>query len=73
MAFAASPIFGSDDLPPEAREALRRMIGQLPIVFALRAGGELRIPVAEIDATGGWILDIEVAGRDFIFKARKKQ
>jgi hypothetical protein len=48
------------------------MIGQLPIVFALRAGGELRIPVAEVDATGGYILNIEVQGSDFVFKASKK-
>lgn len=69
--FRASPTF-SRDLPPEVEEGLRRMIGQLPIVFALRNGGSLRIPVAEVDATGAYILDLEVDGTDFVFKARKK-
>jgi hypothetical protein len=69
--FRASP-FLSGDLPPPALEALRQMIGQLPIVFALRAGGELRIPVTEVDAAGGYILSIEVQGSDFVFKASKK-
>jgi hypothetical protein len=62
----------SDELPPEALNALRQMFGQLPIVFALRAGGELRIPVAEVDATGPYIVDFSVEGSDFVFKARKK-
>lgn len=71
MTFKANPIF-SHALPAEAQEALRAMFGQLPIVFALRAGGELRIPVAEVDATGAYILDMEVDGRTFVFRARKK-
>jgi 3-dehydroquinate dehydratase len=66
-------IFTSNDLPDEALSALRRMVGQLPIVFALRAGGEVRVPVAEVDATGGYLLNIEIRGADFIFKASKKQ
>jgi hypothetical protein len=72
MTFKASPIFTSGELPSETREALRAMFGQLPIVFALRAGGELRVPVAEVDATGGYFLEMEVEGSTFVFKARKK-
>jgi len=71
MTFKASPMF-SDDLPDDVREMLRAMIGQLPIVFALRNGGQLRIPASEIDATGQYMLDIEMDGTDFIFKASKK-
>lgn len=71
MGFKASPVF-SHDLPASAEDALRLMIGQLPIVFTIRAGGELRIPISEVDATGQYILDMEVAGADFVFKARKK-
>jgi len=71
MGFRASPIF-SHDLPAETEEAIRMMIGQLPIVFALRNGGDVRIPVKEVDATGAYILDIEIDGADFVFKARKK-
>jgi hypothetical protein len=71
MAFRAEPIFATD-LPAETQDVVRKMFGQLPIVFALRAGGELRIPVAEVDATGAYILDMEVDGRTLVFKARKK-
>lgn len=71
MGFKASPMF-SHQLPAEADHALRMMIGQLPIVFALREGGEVRIPVAEVDATGGYILDMAIDGATFVFKARKK-
>lgn len=71
MTFKASATF-SEDLAPEALEGLRKMIGQLPIVFALRAGGEVRVPVAEVDSTGGYILHMAVDGNDFVFKARKK-
>lgn len=72
MSFRANPTF-TNALPSETQEAVRTMFGQLPIVFALRAGGELRIPASEIDATGGYLLSMEVVGRDFIFKASKKQ
>lgn len=72
MTFKAN-VSTTDDVSPELREALRGMIGQLPIVFALRAGGELRIPVAEVDATGAHMLDIAVEGTDFVFRTRKKQ
>lgn len=71
MTFRASPIF-SRELPDDVQESIREMFGQLPIVFALRAGGELRIPVAEVDATGGYILDMEVEGSTFVFRVRKK-
>jgi hypothetical protein len=72
MTFKASPTF-SDDLPPQTREALRMMIGQLPIVFALRAGGTLRIPATEVDATGGYMLNMAVENGDFVFTVSKKQ
>lgn len=71
MTFKASPFF-SEDLPADIREGVRVMLGQLPIVFALRNGGQIRVPAAEIDATGQHILDIEMDGTDFVFKARKK-
>lgn len=72
MTFKASPTF-SDNLPPQTREALRMMIGQLPIVFALRAGGELRVPVEEVDATGGYMLNMAIENREFVFTVSKKQ
>lgn len=76
MTFKADPLV-SGDLPPEALSALRLMIGQLPIVFALRNGGTLAIPIAEIDATGDWVLSLEIdhahiAGPSIVFKASQK-
>ncbi len=34
--------------------------------------GELRVPAAELDDNGPWLLDVEVQGREFLFKLRKK-
>lgn len=79
MAFEAdAPIFAqSGDLPPELLAMVRRMIGQLPIVWALRSGGLLRVPVAEVDATGGYVLGMETDFSDpanpvFVFKVSQK-
>lgn len=72
MSFRAD-IMTSSELPDETLAALRQMVGQLPIVFALREGGTVRVPVAEVDATGGYLLNIEIQGKDFVFKASKKQ
>jgi hypothetical protein len=58
---------------PELAAALDRMKGQLLIVLVNRLGGEISIPVSEIDATGGWMLDLEVQGTDFNFKTSRKQ
>lgn len=69
--FKANAVFTSD-LPDETREAIRYMIGQLPIVWALREGGEVRVPVAEVDGTGPYMLNIEIEGTDFVFRTTKK-
>lgn len=58
---------------PEAAAAIRRMNEQLLIVFVKRAGGTVTIPVAEVDDTGGDVLIMEVVGRNFVFKAGRKQ
>jgi hypothetical protein len=60
------------DLPPEAREAFEKMISQIPIVMARRAGGTLRVKVSEIDECGPFILDFAVDGAEFVFKVRRK-
>lgn len=79
MSFKAdAPIFAqSGDLPPEALDGLRRMIGQLPIVWALREGGEVRVKIADVYATGDWVLAMEVdhranGGAEFVFRATRK-
>lgn len=74
--FKASPIL-SEDLPPETLEGVRLMFGQLPIVWALREGGTLRIPVAEVEATGPYILNLAVdqtppGGPEFVLTVTKK-
>lgn len=58
---------------PEAAAGLRRMQEQLLIVFVKRLGGSVTVPVAEVDDTGGDVLMMEVIGRDFVFKAGRKQ
>ena len=44
MSFKASVVL-TKDLPPEVEEAVKKMIGQIPIVWCLREGGRLRIPI----------------------------
>lgn len=58
---------------PDAAAAIRRMNEQLLIVFVKRAGGTVTIPVAEVDDTGGDVLIMELIGRNFVFKAGRKQ
>lgn len=55
-------------------EALDMMKGQLIIVLVKRMGGDIEIPVAEIDATGQDILSMEVnqEKRTFRFVVGKK-
>lgn len=62
---------------PEHADLIESMKGQLLIAFLRRLlvggyGGELRVPVAEIDATGQWNLSFRVDGRDFVFTLEKK-
>jgi len=71
MSFKASVVL-TKDLPPEVEEAVKKMIGQIPIVWCLREGGKLRIPIKEVDATGPYILNCEVQGSDFVFHLTKK-
>lgn len=53
-------VMPSDKMEPAQLEALRLMIGMIPIVMAKRAGGELRIPSREIDASGDSILHMNI-------------
>lgn len=46
---------------------------QLLIVFLKRLGGEVTIPVSEVDDTGGDLLTFSVKDGNFNFVARKKQ
>lgn len=60
------------DLPPEVEASFRRMLGQLPIVWASREGGTLRVKISEIDACGPFILDFKTEGEEFVFTLRRK-
>jgi len=59
---------------PVAREMIDVMKAQLLIVLINRLGGDLTIPVAAIDATGPWLLDMSVdqKNKTFRFVTRKK-
>ncbi len=46
---------------------------QLLIVLINRLGGNITIPVAEIDATGGFLLSLNAVGSAFNFSISKKQ
>lgn len=65
------------DLDPELQAALEDMRDQLLLVLVRRLGGKARIPVREIDQTGGFLLDMIIEGEGptaaFKFTVRKKQ
>ena len=55
-------------------QMLEVMKGQLLLVFVNRLGGRIEIPVSEVDATGGWLLNMAV-DQDrgvFTFETRRK-
>ena len=61
------------DLSPEVEEAFLKLLGQLPIVWAKREGGVLRVPIAEADDTAGYILDFHMEGNEFVFTLKRVQ
>jgi hypothetical protein len=71
MTFRAS-LVTAEQVDAETEDGLRILVGQLPIAFALRAGGEVRLTKSEIDATGDYVAELRVEGNHFIFSARKK-
>lgn len=55
--------------------AMKAMLGQLLICLVNRSKGEVRVPIAEVDGTGRFILTMEVdqGTREFIFRTEEKQ
>lgn len=56
-------------------EAVEQMRNQLLIVMVNRLGGEVKVPVKEIDGTGAFIMEMMLngEGNNFTFKVVKKQ
>ena len=67
------PLGAGEDAAELAR-AVDAMKGQLLIVLVNRLGGSIEIPVADIDATGGWVLEMALdrGSRTFSFNAVRK-
>jgi hypothetical protein len=61
-------------LAPEHAALLDDLKDQLLIVFLKRLGGSIKVPVAEVDDTGGDMLafSVDPDTRIFHFEARKK-
>ena len=59
-------------LAPEHVALLDNMRDQLLIVLLKRLGGNARIPVEEIDDTGGEDMAFSLVGRTFYFTIQKK-
>lgn len=59
---------------PLAREIIETMLPQLVIVLIARLGGEITIPVGEVDATGDRNLSMSVDqdAKTFTFKVERK-
>ena len=62
-------------IEPEHAQAMDEMKEQLLIVLINRLGGNVKIPVAEIDDTGGYILKfgVDPKTRIFTFTSERKQ
>lgn len=57
---------------PTANALIEAMLPQLLIVLTQRLGGDITVPVDEIDATGRLNLAMAVAGRTFRFVVTRK-
>lgn len=57
---------------PQTLALLQAMQRQMLIVLVNRLGGSVRVPVAEVDGTGPFVLSIGVEGTDFIFSVLGK-
>lgn len=57
---------------PDANALIEAMLPQLLLVLIRRAGGDVRVPVDEIDATGGLVMGMVVEGNAFRFVVRRK-
>lgn len=59
---------------PDAAALIEAMKSQLLIVLVNRLGGRVDVPVADVDGTGGWNLEmlIDHETRTFTFVTRKK-
>ena len=60
------------NLPDEAKESFEKFWGMLPLVWAHRKGGTVRIHKDEVDKMGGYILDFTCDGEYFVLSLRKK-
>lgn len=57
---------------PEHAAMIDDLKDQLLIVFLKRLGGDVRVPVEEVDATGRYCLAMSLDGRTFHFKLEEK-
>lgn len=59
---------------PEHAALIDNFKEQLLLAMIVKAGGKYEISVAEVDATGEWVLAFRVdpAAKKFIFEARRK-
>lgn len=60
---------------PIHRQVIEMLKDQLLIAFLKRLGGEIKMPVSEVDATGGFnlALSLDPSTAIFTFKAERKQ
>jgi len=61
-------IYTQDELPEEMQEAFKKMKSDLLLCFLGRLGGEITLPVEEVDAAGDFYMNIETNPSDKTFK-----
>jgi hypothetical protein len=70
MTVHKNEILSSD--PAFDKTHLQRFKDQLLIVLLKRLGGEVTIPIAEVDATGNDLMAFELVGAEFRLTLRQK-
>lgn len=58
---------------PEHAEIMENFRDQLLLALIIKYGPNVSIPVADVDATGGYILKMSIDGISFNFTAERKQ
>lgn len=58
---------------PEHAAVMEAFRDDLIIALVVKAGGRVRIKVAEVDRMGGYVLMLAVRDGEFVLEARRKQ
>jgi hypothetical protein len=59
---------GQELADPQAKAAIEMMLKQLLIVLVNRLGGDVHVPVSEVDATSGFLFHMQIVDGNTAFR-----